>query len=140
MKDNIKLTKKEKLEAYDKILGDDEDYINSFFNTDKFQTHIYNEKDGNKPFFKGYKPPYYFRNTTVEEDKAEQMVLERLSTPTGVNLFEEQKNLYIVNYKYKETNEEKYQRDTILIKAFDDKDVTSIWISLDKHLLIVDMI
>lgn len=30
MNKNIKLTKEDKLEAYDKILGDDEEYINSF--------------------------------------------------------------------------------------------------------------
>lgn len=29
-KDNIILTKEERLEAYDKIFGDDEEYINSF--------------------------------------------------------------------------------------------------------------
>jgi hypothetical protein len=89
----------------------------------KWMNYTYIDTEEKKPFFEGYRPPYYFRNTTEEENKAEEKTIERLSTPTGVNLFEEQKNLYIVNYKYKETNEEKYQRDTILIKAFDDKDV-----------------
>lgn len=77
MKDNIKLTKKERLEAYDKILGDDEDYINSFLNTDKFQSHIYNEKDGNKPFFEGYKPNYYFNKES--EDLTESQIKDLIS-------------------------------------------------------------
>lgn len=43
MKDNIKLTKEDKLEAYKILFGDDEEYINSFF--------------------KGYKPKGYFDTT-----------------------------------------------------------------------------
>lgn len=43
----------------------------------------------------------------------------------GMYIDIEEKNLYIVNYKYKllEILDEEYQTDTILIKAFDNKDV-----------------
>lgn len=88
MKDDIKLTKKERLEAYDKIFGDDEDHINSFLNTDKFQIHTYNEKDGNNPFFKGYKPNYYFNKGS--EDLSETQIKDLISKAifTGKGKFE----------------------------------------------------
>jgi hypothetical protein len=61
-KDDIKLTKKERLEAYDKIFGDDEEYINSFF--------------------KGYKPTYYFK-TNDEELNIEKLIKDIGNTYTS---------------------------------------------------------
>jgi hypothetical protein len=71
----MKLTKKDRLEAYEKIFGDDEDYINSFLKTDKYPIHIYNEKDGNKPFFEGYRPNYYFK---TNEEKVDNNILSKI--------------------------------------------------------------
>jgi hypothetical protein len=56
------LTKKDRLEAYEKIFCDDEDYINSFLNKDKYPINTYIDKEEKKPFFEGYKPPYYFKS------------------------------------------------------------------------------
>lgn len=59
--------------------------------TDKWlknNTFVTNDKD--RLFFEGYRPSYYFRNTTKEENEAERKALEKLSTPTGIKLFEDE--------------------------------------------------
>lgn len=106
---NLPIDYDESMKELAKVRGKDENH--------------YLDNEEKKPFFKGYKPPYYFRNATEEENEAYSKGLKEISKPTGIKLFEEQKNLYIVNYEYKEISEEKYQRDTILIKALDNKDV-----------------
>ena len=55
----------------------------------KWMNCAYIETEEKKPFFEGYRPLYYFRNTTEEENEAERKALERLSKPTGINLFED---------------------------------------------------
>jgi hypothetical protein len=34
----------------------------------KWMNHTYIETEKKKPFFEGYKPPYYFKNTTDKVD------------------------------------------------------------------------